>query len=43
MDRAIVGLCEDLDHERDRRYALTDFVRKHLKDLEADRAKDRAD
>ena len=43
MDRAIVGLCEDLEHERDRRYALTDFVRKHLKDLEADRAKDRAD
>ena len=43
MDRAIVELYEDLEHERDRRYALTDLVREHRKDREADRAKDRAD
>ena len=43
MDRAIVELREDLEHERDRRYALTDLVRKHRKDREADRVKDRAD
>ncbi|CAI5733697.1 unnamed protein product [Peronospora destructor] len=33
----------DLEHERDRRYAPTDSVRKNRKDREADRAKDRAD
>ena len=33
MDRASVGLREDLKHERDRRYALTDSVRKHHKVL----------
>ena len=27
MDRAIVELGEDLEHERNRRYALTDSVR----------------
>ena len=43
MDRAIVGLREDLEHERCRCYALTDTVRKHRKDREADRAKNRAD
>ena len=43
MDRAIVELREDLEHERDRRYALTDLVRKHRKVCEADRARDRAD
>ena len=32
MDRAIVELYEDLEHERDRRYALTDLVREHRKD-----------
>ena len=34
---------EDLDYERDRRYALTVTVRKNRKDREADRAKDRAE
>uniref|UniRef100_M4BXA5 RxLR effector candidate protein n=1 Tax=Hyaloperonospora arabidopsidis (strain Emoy2) TaxID=559515 RepID=M4BXA5_HYAAE len=43
MDRAIVELREDLEHERDRHYALTILVRKHRKDREADRAKNRAD
>ena len=43
MDLAIVKMREDLYHERDRRYAVTDFVRKHRKDREADRAKDRAE
>ena len=43
MDRAIVELREDLEHERDRRYALTDSVQKHRKDREADRVEDRAD
>ena len=43
MDRAIVELREDLEHERDRHYALTILVRKHRKDREADRVKDRAD
>ena len=43
MDRAIVELREDLEHERGRRYALTDLVRKHRKYHEADRAKNRAD
>ena len=43
MDRAIVELREDLEHERDRRYALTDSVRKHRKDREADRTRYRAD
>ena len=38
MDRAIVELREDLEHERDRRYALTDLVRDYRKDREADRA-----
>ena len=36
MDRAIVELREDLEHETDRRYALTDSVRKHRKDRDAD-------
>ena len=43
MDRAIVKLRDDLEHERDKRYALTDSVRKQRKDIEDDRAKDRAD
>ena len=43
MDRAIVELREDLEHERDRRFALTDSVRKHRKDREADSKRDRAD
>ena len=43
MGRAIVELREDLERERDRRYALSDSVRKNRKDLEVDRAKDRAD
>ena len=43
MDRLIVESREDLEHERDRRYALTDLVRKHRKNREADRTKDRAD
>ena len=29
MDRAIVELREDLEYERDRRYALSDTVRQH--------------
>uniref|UniRef100_M4BS03 RxLR effector candidate protein n=1 Tax=Hyaloperonospora arabidopsidis (strain Emoy2) TaxID=559515 RepID=M4BS03_HYAAE len=32
MDRAIVQLHEDLEHERYRRYALADLVREHCKD-----------
>ena len=43
MDRAIDELRDDLKHERDQRYALTDTVRKNRKDREADRAKDRAE
>ena len=43
MDRAIIELRDDLEHERDMRYALTDSLRKHRKDREADRAKDRAE
>uniref|UniRef100_M4BSX5 RxLR effector candidate protein n=1 Tax=Hyaloperonospora arabidopsidis (strain Emoy2) TaxID=559515 RepID=M4BSX5_HYAAE len=43
MGRAIVELREDLEHERDRRYALNDSVRNHRKDREADRSRDRAD
>ena len=43
MDRAIVKLREDLEHERDRRYALNDSVRNYRKDREADRSKHRAD
>ena len=43
MDRAIVELREDLEHERDRRYTLTDYVRKYRKDRDADRTRDRAD
>ena len=42
MGRAIDLLRKDLEHERDRRYALTDSVRNHRKDREADRAKVRA-
>ena len=34
---------ENYEHERDRRYALTDSVRRHRKDRDADRAKDRGD
>ena len=37
MDRAIVELREE--HERNRRYALTDSVRQHRKDRETERAK----
>ena len=43
MGRAIVELRKDLNHERDRRSALTDTVRKHREDRENERAKDRAD
>ena len=43
MDRAISELRDDLEHERYRRYALTGSVRKHHKDHEAERAKDRAE
>ena len=43
MDSAISALREDLEHKRDRRYALTDLVRKNRKDRETERAKDRAD
>ena len=43
MDRAIVELREDLEHERDRSYALKDLVRMNRKDRESGRAKDRAD
>ena len=43
MDRAIDELCDDLKHECDRRYALTDIVRKNRKDRKANWAKDRAD
>ena len=34
---------DDLEHERERSYALTDSLRKHRKDHETDRAKDRAE
>ena len=34
-DRAIVELREDMEHERDRRTALINYVRKHRKDCEA--------
>ena len=37
MDRAIAELREDLEHERDRRYTLTNSVRKHRNDRDADR------
>ena len=43
MDRAIAELRDDLGHERNRHYALTDSLRKHRKDHETDRAKDRAE
>uniref|UniRef100_M4BYR2 Uncharacterized protein n=1 Tax=Hyaloperonospora arabidopsidis (strain Emoy2) TaxID=559515 RepID=M4BYR2_HYAAE len=43
MDRAIVELREDLEHEMDRRYGLTDLVWEHREEREADRAKNRAD
>ena len=42
MDRAIVELREDLEHERDRRTALINYVRKHRKDCEAGGAVNRA-
>ena len=38
MDRAISKLRDDLGHEMDRRYALTDSLWKHHKDHEKDRA-----
>ena len=37
MDRAIVEWRDDLEHERDRCYALTDSLRKHRIDHETDR------
>ena len=43
MNRAIVELREDLEHERYRIYALTDSVRRQIKDREVDRAQNRAD
>ena len=43
MGRAIVELRKDLIHEKDRRSALTDTVRKHREDRDNERAKDRAD
>ena len=43
MDRAIVELREDFEHERDRRTALTNYVRKHRKDCEAGCAVNRTD
>ena len=43
MDRAIGELRDDLKHERDRRYALTDTVRMNRNVREAERARDRAD
>ena len=39
----MVELREGLEHERDRRYALSDTVRKHRKDHETERAKYRAE
>ena len=42
MDRAIAESREDLEQERVKRYALIHSVRKHRKDRETDRAKDRA-
>ena len=42
-DRTIVEFRDDLEHERDRRYALTDSVLKKRKNSEVDRGKDRAD
>ena len=41
MDRAIVELREDSDHERDRRYSLTDTVRNHRKGRATEIDKDR--
>ena len=43
MDRGIIASREDLEHERDRHYALTDYVPEHCKDREADSSKNRAD
>ena len=43
MYRAIVNLRDDLEHERDRRYSMTDSLRMHRKEREADRSKDRAE
>ena len=43
MDRAIVELRDDLEHERFRRYALTDSLHDYRKEHETDRAKDRAE
>ena len=42
MNRAIFELREKLEHERYRRYALSDSLRKHRKDREAKRAQDSA-
>ena len=43
MDRAIAELRDDLGHERYRRHAWTDSLRKHRKYHETDRAKGRAE
>uniref|UniRef100_A0AAV1U083 Uncharacterized protein n=1 Tax=Peronospora matthiolae TaxID=2874970 RepID=A0AAV1U083_9STRA len=43
MDLAIVELREDLEHERNARYALTDSLRDHRKDRETERAKNLAE
>ena len=42
MDSAISTLREALEHEQDRRYAQTDYVRKQSKDRETERANDSA-
>ena len=43
LNRAIVELCEDLEHERNRRYGRTDFVRMHRKNYGTGCAKGRAE
>ena len=43
MDHAISALRAYLEHEWDRRYDLTNLVRKHRKDRETERAKDHAE
>ena len=43
MDRAIYELRDDLGHERDRRYALTDSLWKNRKEHDTDRAKHRSE
>ena len=43
LNRAIVELCEDLEHERNRRYGRIDFVRMHRKNYGTGCAKDRAE